>query len=208
MYGYLPASRDDYYGPIAKYAAHRQNLMQVRDPRLLPPAGTLDVSNMEVMEKSTYGLFSRARTVDDSGELDDIYVDIFHLVPVTLDGITKYSDTCSTWVYDAKDFFPPKQGMLGNRMYPVPARTRKHLIYTYHDLGLPGKWNEQKQEQTGIDSDDTKFKHISPSTHPCRQQIVEDVHGHQHFYLPHWRGRTTSTAKKPATAERTERTGA
>eukprot|EP01048_Picozoa_sp_COSAG05_P009881 COSAG05_NODE_838_length_7045_cov_19.123956_1_plen_445_part_00 len=183
--GYLPTSGDEYYAPIAKYTAHCRHLQEAQGKKTVPPAGLLRVTDNEVMKWATAGLFSRAHAIGPTGKRDeDIYVDIFHLMPVTLDGVVKLSDTCATWVYDYEDFYPARPAMLAGRVYAAPARTRKHLLVTYHDLRLPGRWSESKQRQTGIDPESTKFKHITPETHPWRQQIVEDAEGNQHFYLP------------------------
>lgn len=170
--GILPWSEDGYYLPIAKYIDARNHGGDAR------PAEAIK------MEEVTLGYFSRARTINDKGEWGDFYVDIFHLVPLELDGVLKLSDTCGSWVYDTEDLFPAKQATLGDRSYPAPARARKYLVYTYHELGLPGQWDPVKKAQVGIDSNSTKFVHINQLSHPHRQQIVEDAEGKQHFHLP------------------------
>lgn len=180
--GILPESEDGYYLPIAKYINSCKRSMKPGSKRQSPASS--QPQEKIVMEEVTYGFFSRAREINDKGEFGDIYIDIFHLMPVELDGVRKLSDTCGSWVYDMDDFYPAKLAMLGNRLYPAPARTRKYLVYTYHELGLPGDWDPVKQEQVNVDSNGTKFKHINQVSHPHRQQIVEDSHGNQHFHLP------------------------
>jgi hypothetical protein len=180
-HGHLPASSDHYYDPIAKYLATQRRHRPGAAEAGAAVAGAGLQQKVDAREE-TAGFFSRARCLAPGGGLGECYVDIFHLVPVELDGVTKLSDTCATWVYDREDFFPLRRCVLGGVSFSCPARTRKHLIYTYHDLGLPGMWDGK--QQTNIDRLATKFRHITAVSHPWRQQIVEDERGEQHFYLP------------------------
>ena len=130
------------------------------------------------------GYFSRARRLRPDGSPDDVYVDIFHLVPVELDGHRKLSDTCGTWIYDESDYFPLRPCTFGGRQYWAPRNARKHLIFTYHDLRLPGRWDSACEERVDISYNGTKFLHITPESHPWRQQMVEGDDGALHFHLP------------------------
>ena len=181
-HGHLPASSDHYYDPIAKYLATQRRLGAARAGAGAAAAAGAGLRRELDAKEETAGFFSRARCLAPGGGLGECYVDIFHLVPVELDGVAKLSDTCATWVYDREDFFPLRRCVLGGVEFSCPARTRKHLIYTYHDLGLPGMWDGE--QQADIDRLATKFRHITAVSHPWRQQIVEDERGEQHFYLP------------------------
>eukprot|EP00937_MAST-01D_sp_MAST-1D-sp2_P001583 g1583.t1 len=177
--GYLPAACDHYYDPIAKYLA------QARRGGAGADAGAEEPKRRRLdVEYETEGYFARARRLTPDGKPANIYIDIFMLVPVELDGVRKVSDTCATWLYDEADFFPLKKGRFGGREYSVPNRTRRHLNVTYHDLRLPGTWDPRTKQRVGIDSNDTKFKHITPESHPDRCQMYEDETGRVRLYQP------------------------
>eukprot|EP00656_Telonema_subtile_P029363 TRINITY_DN32510_c0_g1_i1.p1 TRINITY_DN32510_c0_g1~~TRINITY_DN32510_c0_g1_i1.p1 ORF type:complete len:310 (-),score=62.17 TRINITY_DN32510_c0_g1_i1:75-1004(-) len=171
-HGFLPDSADGYYEPIAKYL---QSINQ-------PQGG--DCCGPVKCKTATDGYFSRARALNPDGSLGETYVDIFHLIPVTLDGVTKYSDSCAECVFDYDDFFPPNQCVFGSRVYACPNRTRKYLNSYYQDISVPGTWDPDTKEQRGIDTNGTKFAHLSVMANPERQQIYEDQSGQQHFHIP------------------------